>query len=191
MHRLHAKVIALANVIKTLALWGSCNSAQKTSQSCLFKHPHSTLCHSIFPLQWPPCTDVENVEWGVCTDNDQRCSDRASGGECQNNQGYMLTQCRQSCGGLLDYVCSPQCIKSSQDYFKGKCAPKCSVGATRNTVTGECGEHAAATAHLHVPLAALGAAFSRLTKHALEPRHSSGRSCTPAGGAAALQPMHN
>jgi len=45
-----------------------------------------------------------------CADNNQYCSDWAANGECETNPGYMLTNCRASCG-----VCSgPQPSPATQ-----------------------------------------------------------------------------
>ncbi|OEU13236.1 hypothetical protein FRACYDRAFT_155384, partial [Fragilariopsis cylindrus CCMP1102] len=37
-----------------------------------------------------------------CVDENENCADWANKGECQNNQQYMLTDCRKSCKSCID-----------------------------------------------------------------------------------------
>merc|ERR1719210_1428080 len=57
------------------------------------------VIHVIDAVLLPPAAPAPPPS--PCSDDNQMCNDWAANGECQNNPGYMLEFCRQSCG-----VCS-------------------------------------------------------------------------------------
>ena len=62
--------------------------------------------HCQAAVQCPPHTKADASK-GSCADYSDNCLSWARGGECTRNPGFMLGECRQSCGACTEYKVRP------------------------------------------------------------------------------------